>query len=163
MMKMLVTFVSLFRMGACGEQVYRFYKQYPDGLYIPDGGQHRQEVLDEAARRGLHVAWWLRKAKQTGIARRWHGNGSLAEEIHYKDGAPHDPTDWTAAFCSWHANGVVKCKAFFFQGDFKDCGDGTAAVRFWNESGTLIKELHYTNGSRIENMYRDELWRCRVE
>jgi len=112
---MKITIKSLKLLHAYEPQVALFEQLYPDGVELPDSGQERQTVLDNAARDGLNVQWWLQRTNGTGTGRQWY-NGQLIRESHHHDGHYQDPADGTAALRSWYHDGQLADESHYPDG-----------------------------------------------
>jgi antitoxin component YwqK of YwqJK toxin-antitoxin module len=82
--------------------------------------------------------------KQSGVARYWHANGTLAKEMTLVNGV----ADGTVR--EWHDNGKLACEKTYKNGEV----DGT--VQQWNGDGTLLGEYEMKMGWGIERKWNED-------
>ena len=135
---MKITTDDLIALHACDEQVALFSRIYPDGVELLDYDPERQRVLDEAARNGFYVGWFLSSTKGTGYSRKWL-NDTLTAECHYTVGQLNDAED-VPGVRVWR-DGALISEQHYNSGWLNDVGN-IPAWRDWRD-GVLTAEYHY--------------------
>jgi hypothetical protein len=75
------------------------------------------------------------------VERQFYPNGTLKEEIHYRDGKKH------GVWRTWHPNGAPDLELSFENGEFAD-----GIARIWDQAGWLRSEESLQNGRALGRM-----------
>jgi antitoxin component YwqK of YwqJK toxin-antitoxin module len=112
-------------------------KAFFDALVDKYRADPREEKIKTTDQNGVEIATY----------RKWHYDGPLHWEAHYKNSKYSDATDGSAAYREWDRDGNLKWETHYLSGSLNDPRSGVAARREFYSDGKVKKELHYRFGN----------------